>query len=34
MPPNGNLAPPGYYLLFVVDHDRIPSEGRWIRLTP
>jgi FtsP/CotA-like multicopper oxidase with cupredoxin domain len=34
MPPNGNLAPPGYYLLFIVDQDRIPSEGRWIRLTP
>jgi FtsP/CotA-like multicopper oxidase with cupredoxin domain len=34
MPPNGNVAPPGYYLLFVVDHDRVPSEGRWIRLTP
>jgi plastocyanin len=33
-PPNGNLAPPGYYLLFLVDHDRVPSIGRWIRLTP
>ena len=33
-PPDGNIAPPGYYLLFVVDSDRIPSEGKWIRLTP
>jgi plastocyanin len=31
-PPNGNIAPPGYYLLFVVDHDRIPSMGVWTRL--
>jgi len=34
MPPNGNIAPPGHYLLFIVDHDRTPSLGRWIRLTP
>jgi hypothetical protein len=33
-PPDGNIAPPGYYLLFVVDSDRIPSVGKWIRLTP
>ncbi len=32
-PPDGNVAPPGHYLLFLVDHDRIPSEGAWIRLT-
>jgi plastocyanin len=31
-PPNGNLAQPGYYLLFVVDHDRVPSTGVWINL--
>jgi galactose oxidase-like protein len=31
-PPNGNVAPPGYYLLFIVDHDRVPSMGVWIRL--
>ena len=30
---DGNVAPPGHYLLFLVDHDRIPSEGAWIRLT-
>jgi Galactose oxidase-like, Early set domain len=33
-PPDGNIAPPGYYLLFVVSTDRVPSEGKWIRLTP
>jgi hypothetical protein len=32
-PPDGNVAPPGYYLLFIVDHDRVPSTGAWIRLT-
>jgi plastocyanin len=31
-PPDGNLAPPGYYLLFVVDNDRVPSTGVWIQL--
>ena len=32
-PPDGNVAPPGYYLLFVLTAARIPSLGRWIRLT-
>ena len=32
-PPNANIAPPGYYLLFILDGNRVPSEGRWIRLT-
>ena len=32
-PPDGHVAPPGYYLLFVVTAARIPSLGRWIRLT-
>lgn len=31
-PPNGNIAPPGYYLLFVLDADRVPSKGVWIKL--
>lgn len=31
-PPNGNVAPPGYYLLFVIDADRVPSMGSWIKL--
>jgi plastocyanin len=33
-PPDGTIAPPGYYLLFLVDQDRVPSAGNWIRLTP
>jgi FtsP/CotA-like multicopper oxidase with cupredoxin domain len=32
-PANGNIAPPGYYLLFLVDFDRVPSTGTWVRLT-
>ena len=32
-PPTGNIAPQGWYLLFIVDANRVPSEGRWIRLT-
>jgi FtsP/CotA-like multicopper oxidase with cupredoxin domain len=32
-PPDGNVSPPGYHLLFVVDHDRTPSPGVWIRLS-
>jgi hypothetical protein len=32
-PPNANLAPPGWYLLFILDSDLVPSEGRWIRVT-
>ncbi|KAL8466743.1 hypothetical protein ACS0TY_035699 [Phlomoides rotata] len=30
-PDSGNLAPPGYYLLFVV-HQEIPSEGIWVQI--
>ena len=32
-PPNGNVASPGYYLLFIVNGDRVPSTGVWIRLS-
>jgi Galactose oxidase-like, Early set domain/Multicopper oxidase len=32
-PPDGNVSPPGYHLLFLVDHDRVPSTGAWVRLT-
>ncbi|KAM0019051.1 putative galactose oxidase [Helianthus debilis subsp. tardiflorus] len=28
-PPSGHIAPPGYYMLFVVNQD-IPSEGIWV----
>ncbi|HEY0781695.1 MAG TPA: galactose oxidase-like domain-containing protein [Thermoanaerobaculia bacterium] len=31
-PANGNLAPPGYYLLFLLDAAGVPSEGRFVRL--
>jgi Galactose oxidase-like, Early set domain/Multicopper oxidase len=32
-PPDGNVSPPGYHLLFLVDHDRSPSLGVWVRLS-
>lgn len=33
-PPDGNIAPPGPYLLFILTAARVPSLGRWIRLAP
>lgn len=33
-PANGNLAPPGYYLLFVLDSKGVPSPGLFVRLVP
>ena len=33
-PPQPNLAPPGWYLLFVLNATRVPSVGHWVRLTP
>src|SRR5579883_1064438 len=30
---NPNLAPPGWYMLFITDNNRIPSVATWIRLT-
>jgi hypothetical protein len=32
-PPDGTIAPPGHYLLFVVDSLRVPSRGVWTRLS-
>jgi hypothetical protein len=32
-PATATVAPPGWYMLFVVDHDRIPSEAAWIHLS-
>jgi hypothetical protein len=32
-PPSINHAPPGWHLLFILNSDRVPSIGRWIRLT-
>ena len=31
-PPNGNLAPPGYYMLFLVNQDGVPSEAKFVNL--
>jgi hypothetical protein len=31
-PPSASVAPPGFYLLFLVDANRVPSIGRWILL--
>ncbi len=31
-PPDGTIAPPGRYLLFLLDRDRVPSTAAWIRL--
>jgi fibronectin type 3 domain-containing protein len=32
-PPNGNIAPPGYYMLFVLDSAGVPSKARFIQLS-
>ncbi len=32
IPANPNVAPPGWYMLFLVDTDGIPSVATWIRL--
>jgi hypothetical protein len=31
-PPTANIAPPGYYLLFAIDRDGVPSIGRFVRV--
>jgi hypothetical protein len=31
--PNHNLAPPGWYMLFLVDQQGIPSVAKWVHLT-
>ena len=33
-PANANLAPPGHYMLFVLNKDRVPSIGPIIRIPP
>jgi hypothetical protein len=33
LPTSANLAPPGWYLLFLVGDDGVPSEAAWIHLT-
>jgi hypothetical protein len=32
-PPNANAAPPGYYMLFLVDNRGVPSKAAWVKLT-
>lgn len=32
-PANGNLAPLGYYMLFIVDSSGVPSVATWLRVT-
>jgi hypothetical protein len=31
-PPNGNIAPPGYYMLFLLDSAGVPSKAQWVDL--
>jgi hypothetical protein len=31
-PPNGNYAPPGYYMIFVVSATGVPSVGKIVQL--
>jgi PKD repeat protein len=32
-PPNGNIAPPGYYMMFVLNSSGVPSVATWVHLT-
>jgi Domain of unknown function (DUF1929) len=32
MPTNADLAPPGWYLMFALDHHGVPSVGQWLKL--
>jgi hypothetical protein len=31
-PANANIAPPGYYMLFIVNAERVPSVGKFIKI--
>ena len=33
-PPSAAVAPPGYYMLFLLNDDGVPSVARWIKLEP
>ncbi|HKQ60883.1 MAG TPA: galactose oxidase-like domain-containing protein [Candidatus Polarisedimenticolaceae bacterium] len=33
-PPNGNIAPPGFYMLFLLDTAGVPSRAAFVELTP
>ncbi len=30
---NPNMAPPGWYMLFVLDANGVPSVAQWVHLT-
>ena len=32
-PANGNIAPPGFYMLFVVINQGVPSEARFVMIS-
>jgi hypothetical protein len=32
-PPNGNIAPPGYYMLFILNSPGVPSVAQFVQLT-
>ena len=32
-PPNGNIAPPGYYMLFLLNSSGVPSVARFVQVT-
>jgi hypothetical protein len=34
LPANPNLAPPGWYMLFISDRNNIPSVAAWVRVLP
>jgi Domain of unknown function (DUF1929) len=33
-PPSSRVAPPGYYMLFLVNKDGVPSVAKWVRIDP
>ena len=33
-PANGNLAPPGYYMMFLVNSSGVPSLAKWVQMRP
>ena len=33
MPENGNIAPPGYYMLFAMNDQGVPSEAKMIQIS-
>src|SRR5260370_25959401 len=33
-PPNRNIAPPGYYMLFILNNSGAPSVAKFVQVTP